>query len=137
MALLPTAEDRSVGRSVTLQRHQGVPNALWDQDRASLVSLAEHGDLSGVVTLLQVPPLQRTNLRDSESASVERQQDRPVPRIRFQRDDAQHFGLAENAFCQFVTKAGELQRPAHVELEVAKLEAEGEQALHGAQAAMH
>lgn len=120
-----------------MKRPQRAPDALRDQHSASLVALSEHGDLAGVVPLLQVPPLQRANLRYPKSTRIKGQRDRPVPRIRFERDDPQDFSFARDSFGESIPKARKLERPAHIEWEISKLEAEGKQAFHGAQAAMH
>ena len=49
----------------------------------------------------------------------------------------QDFGFSEDALGQFVSKSRQFQCPAHIELEVTKLEAKGEQTLNCAEATMH
>ena len=132
--LLNTGASAGASCCKSLQRF---PNTSGHEDGPGLAAFAEDGDLARRIPLLKMPPLQGADFRNAETTSVEGEQDCPISRIRFQRNDPQHLGLTENPLGQLVTKAGNPQGTANVELEVAQPETEGEQAFDRRHCPMH
>ena len=95
-----------------------LPHGLRQLDRSGDIAFPEHGDLPAVAIWLQIAPGERTQLADPDPGGVQQREDRPVPRIRFQAENAVQLGLGENPFIEPVADGGQPERPADIERQV-------------------
>ena len=85
---------------------------------------------------LQVPPAESAQFADAHPGSIEEREDRPVPGIRLQAQDAVQVGFGQDSLGEPVADRRQAEGAAHIERQVPGAVREGQERFDGRQGAV-